>query len=867
MTPDAPFQGTLSGWLAAAALVSLSAWVGTCWLRRSLATKAAAVLLPLHAIRAGLAFAFWSSLLRFVVAAVETVGSWPQWFLALSAAVASELVLHFYSVCPKDAPRREKLIRMALPPVRVALIGLLAVLLMEPIISHQEEHESERVVAILLDESDSMTLSSRSASDGGMTRREVAERLLSGGEGAGKGLLDRLAGDYQVRLYQFGTTARPIDPTQWRKQLRTGPRPDEGSERWSASTDFANALRQIDGDLPTEALSGVILLTDGCDHSATDPRQAAHRLIQNRVPISSVVIGSQTPVRDAEVVTVQSPPQVFLGDSVALRAALKIDQCQGQTAKVALLKDGQPVEEKAIPVTSNRHRDTVLFRHQPTDVGVHKYTVRIEPLADEANLANNSTDQFVTVSNDHIRLLVIDDRPRWEFRYLRNLFAGRDRTVYLQSVLLQPDRLAGVPAPPVMPASALRAFDDCEATALPAKPEDWLKFDVIVLGDVAPERLGAAGLAALETFVKNRGGSLIVIAGQNHMPHAYARTPLADLLPVRLDRALASAATSPDESFFFAPSRDTQSHIVMQQVGAGMDSLALAFPSLSWRHPACEAKAGATVLGYAAQEKPGSLDKPKTDSTPTTEQQRRNALMLWQRFGAGKVLHMTFDQSWRLRFGVGDKYHHQFWGQIVRWAVKERLSVGTDLVRMGTDRVRYPAGDTITVRARLVDAQRDPVNAGDAQVLVYDGDRVVQQVPLVAQVNSGGLLQAEIRDLKTAGKYRVELAGAAIGQLLASEKKSQQKVATDVVVEATSEATEAADVVADATLPTQLADATGGKVVTPENVEELLKALGPKSTFRRERWTVPLWNGWPVMLVFLTCVSLEWTLRRSRGLV
>ncbi len=104
----------------------------------------------------------------------------------------------------------------------------------------------------------------------------------------------------------------------------------------------------------------------------------------------------------------------------------------------------------------------------------------------------------------------------------------------MQHVLLAPDRLAGVPDPYPMAASASRAFDDCEANRLPNRNElEWLKFDVIVLGDIQPEELDEQTQRSLEKFVNKRGGTLVVISGPNAMPHKYVDSPFYDLLPIQ----------------------------------------------------------------------------------------------------------------------------------------------------------------------------------------------------------------------------------------------------------------------------------------------------------------------------------------------
>jgi len=279
------------------------------------------------------------------------------------------------------------------------------------------------------------------------------------------------------------------------------------------------------------------------------------------------------------------------------------------------------------------------------------------------------------------------------------------------------------------------------------------------------------------------------------------------------------------------------------------------FPALSWRHPASEAKVGATVLAYAADQ---NIDA-------NIEQQRQRALMLWHRVGAGKVLQLNFDESWRLRYGIGDRLHHQFWGQIVRWCASDRLSVGTDLVRMGTDKVIYRVGETIKVKARLLDAQRNAVVDGKARAVLLKDDEIVQSVELTPDPEKSGLLTGEIRDLKEGGGYRLELAGQQVEQLLQLESPDAETIGLDIGVNAIATSNEALDVVADDTVLRQLADWTGGVVTSPDDADRILDSLGPESSFQRRRWATPLWNTWPVIFTFLSCLSFEWILRKMNG--
>ena len=91
---------------------------------------------------------------------------------------------------------------------------------------------------------------------------------------------------------------------------------------------------------------------------------------------------------------------------------------------------------------------------------------------------------------------------------------------------------------------------------------------------------------------------------------------------------------------------------------------------------------------------------------------------------------LHFDQTWRFRYGVGDTYHHRFWGQVTRWGAGPNLRSGNEFVRLGTDRLSYTPDDSIDVTAKVLDTERRPVT-----------DATVDVVRSAARHDPGALLE------------------------------------------------------------------------------------------------------------------------------
>ena len=356
----------------------------------------------------------------------------------------------------------------------------------------------------------------------------------------------------------------------------------------------------------------------------------------------------------------------------------------------------------------------------------------------EARAENNSWQFETAVSDDRTNVLLVDDRPRWEFRYLRNLFYARDKSVHLQYVLTTPDRIQ-IPGQSEekkeaqIAASASRPFGEAEADLLPVSREEWQKFDVIILGDLPPTVLDNTVLEHVRHCVTERGAMLVVIAGPYHMPHRFQSDILEELLPIRYEVKEDLVWKGPEPAFKLQLTKEGQRHPVMQLSPGTAENQQIwgSLPLLRWRHPVAGTKPGATVLAFAVnpQERQetrvtagASIEETARKIDTLNAKQQQNALVAVQRIGRGKVLTLASDRTWRLRYRVGDTYHHRFWGQVLTWGAGENLRAGSQFVRLGTDKITYSPGDKIRVLAKVVRPDYTPIGDDDVGVAVYRGN-------------------------------------------------------------------------------------------------------------------------------------------------
>ncbi len=874
-------------------------------LRRFAAKVPRVALLPRLLFAFIAAWCFLQALGRFVAYGC----SWPIWFAALvmgggveSALIALELERRVV------APATGRLIML----LRAAAIAIVALILMQPVLIRHIDKKITRRVAVLVDESTSMRFTDRQwqprealgfAARAGMisaatlsevlsntvaaaevwqkldqarrdavlescatTRLALACSLLTRPDHSGAVLLESLAQRYDVDLFSFGRGLRDLSRDDVNEGIPAPPDPGFNAAYFRSATDFARAVEGVLQKIPSEELAGVLLLSDGIHNADASIQPLARRLAAQGVVASAVHIGGSRRPFDLALADVLAPESIFLGDKVRFVATVKASGAIGRRVKLSLSDNDAILDELDVAISSDDWQRELRLSHEPTNNCVMRYTIRIESLEGELFDDNNAWRADVAVSDDRINVLLVDSTPRWEFRYLRNLFFGRDKSVHLQSWLINPDRIEGAEPAELPPASAARKFGDAESGNWPVSEDAWRAFDVIILGDIEPADLPDAIQQRIRSCVADRGALLVMIGGPGAMPHAYAdESIIAKLSPFSV-RPAPDYWKPPEPSFKLELTTIGQSHPVMIQSGSLLENEELwrSVENFHWRLPVT-AKPGSEVLAIAVspEETPEEVVTDARQAVAHLEERmhyrNRRALIATQRFGRGKVLGMAFDRTWRLRYRIGDTRHHRFWGQVMRWGLGERLRAGAENFRAGTDRLVYSPEEPVIVMARVLDESFEGVrDARLAAVVTADDSGAESRFELVPREDGNGFYEATLPPLPVGGAYTLEVTR--------DDDAARPSVKTSFLVTETRRPVEMGDVQPRRETLDALAKASAGLVVLPGEEMKLIDAFGEGKGVVQERLEYALWNTPWILLILALLLTGEWILRKRGGL-
>lgn len=226
------------------------------------------------------------------------------------------------------------------------------------------------------------------------------------------------------------------------------------------------------------------------------------------------------------------------------------------------------------------------------------------------------------------------------------------------------------------------------------------------------------------------------------------------------------------------------------------------------------------------------------------------------------IIYLSGPETYRLRFLRGDRLHHNFWGQLLRWAIAAELSVGSECVQVRSDKTRYADHETVNVVVRVSDGEGTAVVNDEFQIVARRAGEDQRTVELVPDSTVPGQYSAQFTQLP-AGVYQIEPVGAEIDRLL--EENEQELVTGSFTVQANLPL-EFLDTRCDRALAQQLADLTGGQVLPPTAVEEVLSLTNLEPMVSKDPRAVPLWLEWKYLWIVFGCLQTEWIVRKWKGL-
>jgi hypothetical protein len=546
--------------------------------------------------------------------------------------------------------------------------------------------------------------------------------------------------------------SRPID---WKNELLP-----HGTE-----TRLGESLRYLANKERGGPVSGIVVFSDGGNNAGIEHTAAIVAAREARIPVYTVGLGSSQRPRNVRVVDLEAPPRVYPGDKFTLTGYLQARGFSGRSVKIELAsapaassEQSETFEEEQ-PVTLGEDGQvkSVKFEVAPSGEGRRVYKLRVIPPDQDHDSTDNEITATVDVVQRKNRVLLFAGGPLREFRFLRiQLYRDRDTTV---DVLLQTGQ------PGISQEAHNLIFE------FPTSVDELFQYDCIVAFDPDWDVLDELQVKALERWVAEKAGGLIVIAGPVYTPQWAGRTQ-------RDTRTSTIKALYP--VVFYSQTSATlnlgrfggETAWPMSFTREGMEAPFLWLDDTAQDSETAWAEFDGVYGYYAVKDpKPGAHIYARFSDPETAIDNQLPIYMAAQYYGAGRVFFQASGEMWRLR-SVDEAYFERYYTKLIRWVSEGRLLRDSSRGVLLVDKDRCLLGDQVAVSAMLNDPQQQPLKVEQVAAILVHPDRT--RTPLSLRKVQGAAREGMYGGQFTAlqqGDYRVELSvpESAENELLARE--------------------------------------------------------------------------------------------------
>jgi hypothetical protein len=512
------------------------------------------------------------------------------------------------------------------------------------------------------------------------------------------------------------------------------------------------------------------------------------RLGSNVAPLASPVfavlpaqIGSRVVIERLE-----APRRAALESRTVVSATADVRGARGRQVELSLLRGDLVVDRVIRDVASDDERLTTELAFVPTSTGAVPMRVSARIVAAEASAV--AADVVVDIGEQRWGVLFFDPRPSWQSTFVRRAIERDPRFVVTSRVVTSRSVSTDAGHPPSTLADLGSLAD----------------FDAIVVG--GPDALSERDVAGLETYLRRRGGTVVLLLDQRDAGPYQRLTGVRDWM-----------ATSSGAGFVVR--------------AADGDSVALRASEIAWPRAL---PAGARAVAAAR---------------PTGADSVLRHPVLWESaVGAGRLIVSGALDTWRFRDPLVSRFD-EFWRRTVASAADAALPPMTVWLPSGVVAPRERTDVRVMMRdASLATLGSNRSVTASVSVSIETG---AGTVPIRVWPDGAiGELRGRFRAPSAPGTYRVSVTGDGI-------RVDAPLVVADTVARAGGD---------DRDLVTMWARTHGGESIEADELNALVPAIQrvARPIARRETW-YPMRSAWWI-IPFVLLLGAEWLSRRRTGL-
>ncbi len=257
------------------------------------------------------------------------------------------------------------------------------ILLFSPLIERTRSIKQAPVIAVALDNSQSVSTYSDSFSQ---VSKVIQEKFAND--------------DYQLDFWRFGEKVENVQEFL-------------GTDRKS---DYGELLKSLKNSYINKNIGALILIGDGVYNQGQSPENVASGL---KFPVYTIGVGDTTRKTDAIIRSVKTNKIAFLKNKFPVEIEMKFLKLKNKIAYIDIENNNNIVYSSTLTIGSNDDFELELVNLDAEKVGMQHYKVKIRSFDGEENLKNNEFEFVIQIMENKQKILMLSDGPHPDLGAIR----------------------------------------------------------------------------------------------------------------------------------------------------------------------------------------------------------------------------------------------------------------------------------------------------------------------------------------------------------------------------------------------------------------------------------------------------------------
>lgn len=189
-------------------------------------------------------------------------------------------------------------------------------------------------------------------------------------------------------------------------------------------TALGNAIKALRNSDNALDIGGILIVSDGNSNLGSD---ALREALRADIPISAIGVGDTIPIPDISVEDIRAPEIVYRGEEIDITAILKSDIEDEITANLSLYQGKKRIKTQTVMLPGGGAEKEVELSVDADSVGQFNYRLSISSDFKEQFTKNNTRSLSIQVLKDRLKILLVAEKPGWEYSFLKRELLTNDK--------------------------------------------------------------------------------------------------------------------------------------------------------------------------------------------------------------------------------------------------------------------------------------------------------------------------------------------------------------------------------------------------------------------------------------------------------